>query len=116
MKTKNVFLALGAFVFAVGSAFASLYVASPVYIHAIPNEGDEVRCFNTQVSCDATGTNVCAVDVTLESGTVVTVASNATGTNPKAYKAECVTPQQSINNVQLTSPLTGAARPFQILP
>jgi hypothetical protein len=114
MKTKNVFLATVAFVFAVGSAFASFFVATPVYVHAIPNQGEGVTCFNTQVSCDGTGSSVCSVTVKLESGTDVIVASNATGTDPRAYKAGCANLQQSEARQDLISPLTGTARPYQI--
>jgi hypothetical protein len=87
MKTKNVFLASVAFVFAIGSAFASLLVSDPVYVLARRNQFDAPTCVQTNKSCTQTSTHtkICQVQITTDSGLQI---AKSDGTF-KTFKAGC---------------------------
>jgi hypothetical protein len=87
MKTKNVSLAIFAFVFAIGTAFASFLAPEDVFVHAkLKSDPDgPTVCVNTGVQCDNTGTAICTVTVPITGGT----ATASTGGTFRPYRATC---------------------------
>lgn len=67
MKTKNVFLAVIAFTFAVGSAFASMLVADPVYVWAKRTQLASPTCVQTNKTCTQTTDTgkICQIEISV---------------------------------------------------
>jgi len=70
MKNKNVVLAAVAFLFAIGSAFASMVASTDVWVKAKLSSapGAPTQCINTRAKCESTGTIACTVRVQTQSG------------------------------------------------
>ena len=85
---KNLILASFAFVFAIGSSFASMFlVAEDVFVKAqFGNEQSQVFCIDTNVQCTNSTDFACTVSVPL-SGGGSQIAT--TGGSRYAYKAGC---------------------------
>ena len=113
MKTKNLSLALIAFTFAIGSAFASMFAFEDVYVKAkMSSEADApTECINTLVQCDNAGEQVCTVQVPLQTGTQIAKTSGSIFT----YKASCTVVLGNANSATIVSPLSGSAKPFALV-
>lgn len=112
MKTKNVSLAIAAFVFAIGSAFASMFATVPVYVKGQMVEDASYECIDTQATCTAIGNSTCTITVPLRNGGTATAQSNAA---PFTYQnSVCTTVLKSDRVEAFTSPLTGNNRPIAI--
>jgi hypothetical protein len=114
MKTKNLALAIVAFALAIGSAFAALLTPDTVYVKAItqttPNPPTD--CISTQVQCDVQGNETCQVTVPLRNGgTQIASSSGPIFT----YRVGCSFVLKSIEDEAHTSPLTGNARPIELV-
>jgi hypothetical protein len=70
MNPKNATLGLTAFVFAVGSAFASLKVTAPDYISVLYDGATIYECIQT-LPCDNIQPILCTVTVRLKNNTTV---------------------------------------------
>jgi hypothetical protein len=77
MKTKNLILGLIVFVFAVGSAFASLLAPANIWVKARLTSGGSITCVNTNVTCENSGAVRCTVTLPVQQG------SNTTSTTYK---------------------------------
>lgn len=89
MKIKNLILGLAAFAIAIGSAYASLTVASNIFVKVYATQQDFINgiitCHNTQKACQDIASGIrCQVSVpTTVSGAVIT---------NKTYKTTCTAP------------------------
>lgn len=74
MKIKNLLLGIFAFVFAVGSAFAStLLVLVPTYVWGKTVENSSEHCIYVGNVCNGQPGNVCKIAVPTTAGTIVPV-------------------------------------------
>jgi len=88
MKSRNFVLASAAFVFAIGGAIASAFAPQNVWVKARLIQNGPIRCVNTAVQCDASGTNTCLVHVPTSS-TGGTTAASTSGTFKTYTNSEC---------------------------
>jgi len=88
MKTKNLLLAIIAFTFAVGGAFASMLADVPVYVWAKETADEDPSCIETDARCDAvTSTSLCQLSINVDRpGANQSVTSTGT---LKTFKAGC---------------------------
>jgi len=80
MKTKNVFLAIVAFTFAVGSAFASMFAASTVYVWGKETSGSVASCIATNKVCTQTTDTSKICQVSFSTTNAGTQIASSTGT------------------------------------
>jgi hypothetical protein len=84
MKTKNLLLGLIAFVFAIGSAFASLLAPAEIWVKARRTCAGIISCVNTEVTCANAGAVRCKVQLPVQQGN---------NTTSKTYKnSSCTLP------------------------
>jgi len=115
MKTKNVLLATLAFVFAVGSAFASLFTARDIFVKAKLSSapGAPTQCINAQVKCDDSGSSTCTVNIQLRSG--ANAQASTTGPVYTFDATPCVTLLDNTSVTAVNSPLAGDDRPVSLV-
>lgn len=111
---KNLILASAAFVFAIGSAFASMFVvAENVYVKAqFGSTSSPVVCLDTQVQCTQSTDFPCSVSVNLIGGGSQTAT---TGTSRIPYRVACATPLGNTFAGTQSSPISGDNRPDRII-
>lgn len=103
MKTKKLMLGSLVFVFAIGTAFASLMAPQPIHVKALLTNGNE-ECVQLDEQCEDTGAEFCTVRVPVQSGPDVTSQtyedSNCTiplrNTTDQIIEAEPVDPSKEI--------------------
>jgi len=89
MKTKNFSLAMIAFTFAVGGAFASMFVDVSVYVWAKPTILASPTCIFTPATCDNQfSTNICQLKIYVDNSSVSPQFVSSTGTL-KTFEAGC---------------------------
>jgi len=115
MKTKNLSLAVIAFTFAIGSAFASMFAASDIIVkgRAVNDPDSPIVCYNTHKQCEATGNATCQVTVTLSGGgtQLASTSSSTAGT----YQADCTTILKTQTTASQTDAIVGS-RPAVLVP
>jgi hypothetical protein len=108
MNTKNLVLASGAFVFAIGSAFASFLVPEDIIVKAKMNSspGAATVCINTGFQCDPSTANICRVTVATQQGDQVATTTSASA---KTYRADCT---EVMGNPTLSPPQRSVPSPL----
>jgi hypothetical protein len=111
MVNKNLALASFAIVLAVGSATASTFVASDVWVKARLVENGPIRCIDTQKTCSNTGSGVCTIIVptSVNSGTQT---ASSVGPNFPYSDSDCET--VLFNNASLTQAST--VQTYELVP
>ncbi|RNL87747.1 hypothetical protein ED312_10115 [Sinomicrobium pectinilyticum] len=90
MKTKQLILGSLVFVFAVGTAFASLLAPQKVYVEALVDRpsGPNQECVPLQAQCEDSGFEACAVELINQPG--------APQTSNTYSDSNCTMPLQNI--------------------
>jgi hypothetical protein len=116
MKNKNIILAVIAFCFATGSAFATFFAPTNVWVRAKFSSapGTPAVCLNTGAQCESTGSQLCIVQVTLSGGGTQTANSTATGTPYITYYSGCITALYNNCNCTLQANLDVDNRPVTL--
>jgi hypothetical protein len=105
MKTKNLLLGLIAFVFAVGSAFASLLAPANIWVKARLTSGGSITCVDTQVTCANSGAVRCTVTVPVQQGSGVTSSTyRNSGCTVAIFRPESGTSNSSVPVFELIEP------------
>jgi hypothetical protein len=103
MKTKNVALAIIAFAFAIGGAFAYNFINNKnIFVRARlgTTPGGALACVDTKVQCDADGTIACQVQVPTRINNGTQLANSfASGTSFITYESGCTTVLKSTSSV-----------------
>jgi len=102
MKTKSFVMAAAAFVFAIGGAIASTFVASDIWVKARLVQNGPIRCIDTQKACSNTGSATCTIIVptSINSGTQT---ASSSGPNFVYTDSECETVLFNQNALSQTS-------------
>jgi len=96
MKSKNLLLAMAAFMFAIGSAVAFSFLPQNVFVKARLVQNGPIKCVDTGKQCEATGLDICKVQIPTS---VNGGSQTAQSTGPRfTYKSDCATILKNINS------------------
>jgi hypothetical protein len=110
MKTKNIVVAIFAFVFAIGGAFASMRAPETVYVWARRTVGATPVCVQTNKACNQTTdhSKLCRIEISVTKPGVGTQVATSTGTFV-TYESGCEVVLYDVSDVLQTgaAPIVG---------
>jgi hypothetical protein len=104
MTKKRVLMPIVTFTLAAAAAVGSVFADQNVFVHArLTDITGVIRCVNTNVSCDDTGSSICTVVVPVLNGAGTQTATTNGSSGFVAYKTGCATALRSKSSVALNA-------------